>query len=68
MYKAVERAIKRIARRVEKETGSNIEDFLYEASYNYEYDDDGNKATCDWIINGLENEADNFIRFKEENV
>lgn len=63
MKKTVEKAIHRIARRVEKETGNDILDFLYDAADNYEYDDDGNKATCEWIINGLENEADNYIEF-----
>ena len=42
--------------------------FLFDASDNYEYDDDGRKATCQWIINGLENEADNFILMKKGNI
>ncbi len=66
MYKTVEKAIKRIARYVERETGSDITDFLCDAADNYEYDFDGNKATCDFIIRGLENEADMFIRLKED--
>lgn len=66
MYKTVEKAIQRIAKRVEKETGGNILDFLYDAAENYEYDHDGNKATCDFIIRGLENEADMFVRLKKE--
>lgn len=61
MYKTVEKAIRRIARKVERETGSNILDYLYDAVGVYEYDEDGRKATARWIINGLENEADNFI-------
>lgn len=66
MYKTVERAIHRINREVERETGTGILDFLYDAAENYEYDDDGNLATCDYIIRGLENEADMFIRLKHE--
>ena len=46
MYKTVEKAIYRIANKVKKETGSDITDFLFDASDNYEYDDDGRKATC----------------------
>lgn len=65
MYKTVEKAIYRIAKEVKKETGSDITDFLFDASENYEYNDDGRKATCQWIINGLENEADNFILVKK---
>lgn len=66
MYKTVEKAINRIDNRVIKELGYGIEDFLYDAAENYEYDMDGNKATCDYIIRGLENEADNYIRFVNE--
>ena len=66
MYKTVEKAIRRIARSVERETGSDILDFLYDAADNYEYDEDGNKATCDWIIRGLEFEADMFLDLKRE--
>lgn len=65
MYKTVEKAIYRIAKEVREETGSDITDFLFDASENYEYNDDGGKATCQWIINGLENEADNFILMKK---
>ena len=67
MYKTVEKAIKRIAKETERVTGVNIIDFLYDAAENYEYDFDGNKATCDFIIRGLEHEADNFIEFNKEN-
>lgn len=66
MYKGVEKEIKRIARYVEKETGSDITDFLYDAAENYEYNDDGQKSTVDYITRGLWNEADMFIRLKEE--
>ncbi len=61
MQKTVERAIKRICREVEEETGCNIIDFLSDAYYNYEYDDEGKKATCDYIIRGLEYEAEKFL-------
>lgn len=64
MKKTVESAIKRIARRVKRETGVDITEFLYDAAENYEYDEDGNKATCRYIINGLEHEADKYIDFK----
>ena len=63
MKKTVEKSIARIVKRVKKETGSDITAFLYDAVKNYEYDDDGKPATCDWIIRGLENEADNFCDF-----
>lgn len=63
MKKTVESAIGRIARRVKRETGVDITDFLYDAAENYEYDEDGNKSICRYIINGLENEADNYIDF-----
>jgi len=64
MKKTVKSAIERIARRVKRETGVDITDFLHDAAENYEYDEDGNKATCHYIINGLEHEADNYIDFK----
>ena len=68
MKKTVEKAILRIANRVRKETGRDIEDFLYDAEKNYEYNDDGEPAACGWIIRGLENEADMFCDLvKEEN-
>lgn len=60
MKKTVEKAILRIARRVKKETGGDITDFLYDAAENYEYNDEGDPATCEWIIRGLENEADMY--------
>ena len=60
MKKTVEKAILRIARRVKKETGGDIIDFLYNAAENYEYNDEGKPSTCDWIIRGLENEADKY--------
>lgn len=63
MKKTVEKAILRINNRVIREVGSGILDFLYDAEYNYEYDEDGNPATCDFIIRGLENEADMYIDF-----
>ena len=66
MKKTVEKEIKRIAKYVEKETGSDITDYLYDAAENYEYDDDGEKATCQWTINGLWFEADKFIELKKE--
>ena len=65
MYKTVEKAIARIAKDVERQTGANIADYLYDAVINYEYDDDGEKATCEWIINGLEYEAEKFLELKE---
>ena len=61
MYKTVEKAIKSIAKRIQREYGRDILDYLYDAADAYEYDFDGNKATCDFIINGLENEADKFV-------
>ncbi len=61
MQKTVKRAIERIAKRVVRETGVDISDFLNDAYYNYEYNEDGEKATCDYIIRGLENEAENFL-------
>ena len=66
MYKTVEREIKKIVRYVERETGSDISDFLYDAEKNYEIDEDGNKATCSCIINGLWNEADNYVDMVKE--
>lgn len=66
MYETVEKAIDRINNRVIKELGYGIDDFLYGVAENYEYDMNGNKATCDYIIRGLENEADNFIRVAKE--
>lgn len=60
MKKTVEKAILRIAKRVKKETGGDITDFLYGAAENYEYDDEGKPASCYWIIRGLENEADMY--------
>ena len=67
MYKTVKKEIEKIRKYVEKETGIDIIDFLYEAEENYEIDDDGNKATCSWIINGLWNEADNYVDYWKEN-
>lgn len=66
MYKTVEKAIDRINNRVIKELGCGIDDFLYGVAENYEYDMDGNKATCDYIIRRLENRADNYIRIAKE--
>lgn len=66
MYKTVEREIKKIVRYVERETENDISDFLYDAEKNYEIDEDGNKATCSWIINGLWNEADNYVDMVKE--
>lgn len=60
MKKTVEKAILRIARRVKKETGGDIIDFLYDAAENYAYNDEGKPSSCDWIIRGLENEADMY--------
>ena len=68
MYKTVEREIKKIVKFVEKETDVDISDFLYDAYENYEYNDDGEKATCNWIINGLWNEADNFVEFNKGEI
>lgn len=67
--KTVEKAIYKINRWVKKETTENtdITDFLFEAWENYEYDEDGNKATCEHIIRGLWNEADMFIDVWKEN-
>ena len=63
MMKTVELAIRRISRRVDKVTGGHdtILDFLYDAAENYEYTEDGKKATSEYIINGLYTEADNYI-------
>lgn len=61
MYKTVERAIQRIAKRIKKEYDRDILDYLYDAADAYEYNFDGEKATCDFIINGLETEADKFV-------
>ncbi|MBQ6518554.1 MAG: hypothetical protein IJI14_07535 [Anaerolineaceae bacterium] len=60
MKKTVEKAILRIAKRVKKETGGDITDFLYDAAENYTYNDEGKPSSCDWIIRGLENEADMY--------
>lgn len=62
MYKTVEKAIYRIAKEVRKETGNDITDFLFNISENYEYNDDGKKATCQQIINSLEYQADCFVQ------
>lgn len=66
LYKTVEKAIARINRRVEKETGNSILDFLYDATDNYEFNEDGEKSTCDYIIRGLENEADMYMDLIKE--
>lgn len=69
MYKTVEKELKRIVKWVEKETGTDISDFLYDAYENYEYNEDGEKATCRYIVNGLWNEADMFVDlFKEQTI
>ena len=65
MKKTVEEAIYRINRRVKRETAPDVEflDFLFDAHDVYEYDEDGREATCDYIIRGLEHEADIFVEF-----
>lgn len=69
MKKTVEKEIYKINRWVKKETNgdADILDFLFDAEKNYEYNDDGEKATCDYIIRGLWFEADNFIDVWKEN-
>ena len=67
MKKTVEKEIYKINKWAKKETGVDILDFLFDGEENYEYDDDGNKTTCDYIIRGLWNEADNFVDFYKKN-
>ncbi len=61
MKKTVRDAIKRIARRVEKETGTDITEYLEDVVEVYEINDYGKPATCTYIIRGLETEADIFV-------
>lgn len=42
------------------------EDFLEDAVKIYEYDEDGNKASDQYIINGLYHEAEKFFELQEE--
>lgn len=69
MKKTVKKEIYKINKWVKKETSdeTDILDFLFDAEENYEYNDDGEKATCDYIIRGLWNEADIFITAWKEN-
>lgn len=69
MKKTVEKAIVKINNWVEKQTekGVDITDFLYDAEENYEFNEDGEPTTCDWIINGLWNEADMFVDVWKQN-
>lgn len=62
LTKTVKTAIQRINRRVMKETGDDISDFLYDAvETTYEYDDEGKKASSEYIIDMLESEANTYI-------
>ena len=64
MKKTVEKEIYKINRWVKKQTHDeivDITDFLFDAEENYEYNDDGEEATCDYIIRGLWHEADSLV-------
>ena len=69
MKKTVEKEIYKINRWVKKETSGDVDilDFLFDAEENYEYNDDGEKETCDYITRGLWFEADNFVDVWKEN-
>lgn len=69
MKKTVEKEIYKINRWVKKETKNDVDilDFLFDAEENYEYDDDGKNATCEYIMRGLWSEADSFVDLWKEN-
>jgi len=67
MTKTVEKAIKRIAKRVEKETTVYIDDYLEDCVSIYEVTEDGKKASSEYIIKGLENEANKYIDYCRDN-
>ena len=62
MYRSVEKKIKQLV----KENEGLSEDFLRDAEENYSINEDGEPSTAQYIINGLETEAEKFREIKEE--
>ena len=66
--KTVQKALEKINRRVVKETGTDISDFLLDVAENHEINEDGQKASSDYIIRALENEAEFLIDYNRPSV
>lgn len=64
MYKGVEKAIRELAKDVEKTYGRDILDYLYGCAENDEYDEGGNRRTVDGIVACLEGDVENYLDFR----
>ena len=62
MYRSVEKKIKQLV----KENEGLSEDFFFFSAENYSINEDGEPSTAQYIINGLETEAEKFREIKEE--
>ena len=60
MYKSVEKKIRQLAKE------GIPEDFLRDAAENYSINEDGEPSTAQYIINGLETEAEKFRGIMKE--
>lgn len=57
----VKEAIKRLVKDVKEVTGTDITEYLEDCVELYEINDNVEKSSCEYIIRGLETEADIFI-------
>lgn len=60
MYQAVEKKIRQLVKE------GMPEDFLRDATENYSINEDGEISTAQYIINGLETEAEKFREIMKE--